>query len=177
MYNTHFTYKPGSGTLHAQYTPGGVMCTMVFLNPSACAGGACPLRRWALVPESIKSKKNVSLDPTRPCISTSNKNKKIHVRIHLTVTVVRFSQCGRYWKVHNEYHQHVQQRQLSRTVASVADHVTRVRTPPVFKAVAVVAVGKRASAINAAIGVVVVRAVCRVIPLFKRAESARGSCT
>ena len=113
----------------------------------------------------------------RHCIGTSNKNKKIHVRIHLTVTVIRFSQCGRYWKVHNAYHQHVQQRQLSRTVASVADHVTRVHTPPVFKAVAMVAVGKRASAINAAIGVVVVRAVFRVIPLFKRAESARGSCT
>ena len=35
-----------TGTLQAQYTPGGDMCTMVLRSPSAWAGGACPLRRW-----------------------------------------------------------------------------------------------------------------------------------
>jgi len=33
--------------------------------------------------------KNVSSDHTRPCISTSNKNIKIHVRIYSTVKVIR----------------------------------------------------------------------------------------
>ena len=57
--------------------------------------------------------KKVSLDPTRPCISTSNQNIKIHVRITSTVNVIRasifrvFSECRRYWKVHNECHHHV----------------------------------------------------------------------
>ena len=33
---------------------------------------------------------SVSIDPTRPCIYTSNKqNTKIHVRIHATFTVIR----------------------------------------------------------------------------------------
>jgi hypothetical protein len=31
----------------------------------------------------------VSLDPTRPCIDTSNTHIKIHVRIHSTVNVIR----------------------------------------------------------------------------------------
>ena len=34
-----------------------------------------------------KIEKNVSLDPTRPCISTSNKNIKRQVRIHSTFNV------------------------------------------------------------------------------------------
>ena len=38
---------------------------------------------------SSKIEKNVSLDHTRNCISTSNKNKKIRVRIHSTVKVIR----------------------------------------------------------------------------------------
>ena len=33
--------------------------------------------------------KNVSLDPTRPCIHTYNKHIQIHVRIHSTVNVIR----------------------------------------------------------------------------------------
>ena len=33
--------------------------------------------------------KSVSIDPTRPCIYTSNQNIKIHVRIHSTVNVIR----------------------------------------------------------------------------------------
>ena len=33
--------------------------------------------------------KNVSLDPTRPCIQTYNQNIKIHVRINSTVKVIR----------------------------------------------------------------------------------------
>ena len=36
-----------------------------------------------------KIEKNVSLDHTRNCISTSNKHKKIHVRINSTVKVIR----------------------------------------------------------------------------------------
>ena len=36
-----------------------------------------------------KIEKNVSSDHTRPCISTSNKNIKIHVRIYSTVKVIR----------------------------------------------------------------------------------------
>ena len=32
---------------------------------------------------------SVSIDPTRPCIYTSNKHTKIHVRIHSTVNVLR----------------------------------------------------------------------------------------
>ena len=35
------------------------------------------------------SKKRVSIDHTRHCIHTSNKNKKIHVRIHSTSKVLR----------------------------------------------------------------------------------------
>ena len=33
--------------------------------------------------------KRVSIDHTRPCIQTYNKNKKIHVRITSTVKVIR----------------------------------------------------------------------------------------
>ena len=39
--------------------------------------------------KSVKSKKNVSIDHTRNCIQTYNKNKKIHVRINSTVKVIR----------------------------------------------------------------------------------------
>jgi hypothetical protein len=45
--------------------------------------------RARLTWKSIKLKKNVSLDHTRPCIDTSNKNKKIRVRINSTVNVIR----------------------------------------------------------------------------------------
>ena len=56
-----------------------------------------------------KIEKNVSIDHTRPCIQPYNKNTKRPVRIHSTVNVIRT--CifiWRYWKLHNEYHQHVQ---------------------------------------------------------------------
>ena len=36
-----------------------------------------------------KIEKNVSIDPTRPCISTYNKHIKIHPRINSTVQVIR----------------------------------------------------------------------------------------
>ena len=47
-----------------------------------------PKRTWWLNINQIE-KKNVSLDHPRPCISTSNNNTKIHVRIHSTCQVVQ----------------------------------------------------------------------------------------
>ena len=47
-----------------------------------------PVCRWS--PEKpVKSKQSVSLDHTRPCISTYNKHIKRQVRIHATDNVVR----------------------------------------------------------------------------------------
>jgi hypothetical protein len=51
---------------------------------------------WHLKINNIE--KNVSLDHTRPCIYTSNKNKKIHPRIHSTVQVIR-ARIFRMWSV------------------------------------------------------------------------------
>ena len=48
--------------------------------------GGCCRRTWYL---KVKSDKNVSLDRTRPCMDTYNKNIKIHPRIHSTVNVIR----------------------------------------------------------------------------------------
>ena len=45
-------------------------------------------QRPQVVPER-NIEKNVSIDPTRPCIHTYNKHIKIHVRINSTVKVTR----------------------------------------------------------------------------------------
>ena len=58
-----------------------------------------------------KIEKNVSIDHTRPCIQTYNKNKKIHVRITSTVKVIRariFILLAVLKGTQREYNQHVQ---------------------------------------------------------------------
>ena len=73
-------FRGGGGRLHVS-----------FLHPQP-VDGVQFARVASSQPVSWKGKhrgENVSLDRTRPCIYTSNKNITIHVRIHSTVNVIQ----------------------------------------------------------------------------------------
>ena len=75
--------------IHAPAAPRGVWVGVPFSRTSTdlANGGECEHHSETL--KSSQIEKNVSLAPTRPCISTYNKNRRIHVRIHSTVNVIR----------------------------------------------------------------------------------------
>jgi hypothetical protein len=108
--NNHRTVTNTTTQQQQQTTPGTTPPPTKSYVPGRESGvGTC---QWVecgrsdatvVAPRTMK-KSRVSLDPTRPCMHTSNQKIKIHVRIHSTV----FSYNDRYWKVHNEHHQHVQ---------------------------------------------------------------------